>query len=159
VLLLFNPVTFCGYSRQYPGFNVLKERFGPSDKFEIIGFPSNQFARQEPGRNDEILNGIKHVRPGNGYVPNFPMSEKIDVNGADEHPLYNFLKRSCPAPRHVFLSKAALTYEPLNARDIRWNFEKFLVDGTTGIPFRRYDSGIEPADLVDDIQTLLDRLS
>lgn len=61
--------------------------------FKILGFPCNQFGRQEPGENpDEILNGLKYVRPGNGFKPVFPLMEKLDVNGAKQHQMYTYLK-------------------------------------------------------------------
>ena len=63
--------------------------------FDILAFPCNQFGLQEPGENDEILNGIKYVRPGSGYEPKFEIAVKIDVNGPGEHPLYTYLKVRC----------------------------------------------------------------
>ncbi|RXG69174.1 Glutathione peroxidase 6 [Armadillidium vulgare] len=70
--------------------NALQETY---TNFSIIGFPCNQFWKQEPGANGtEILNGIKHVRPGGGFLPNFLLLKKIEVNGDNEHPLYTYLK-------------------------------------------------------------------
>jgi len=132
---------------------VLKEKF--NDNLEIIGFPCNQFWMQEPSLNHEMLNGIKYVRPGNGFVPNFPITAKIDVNGEHEHPLYSFLKRSCPPTQVKFAYKNYLYWEKFHERDIRWNFEKFLIDPRTGMPWRRYDPSVEPVDLVDDVNCLL----
>lgn len=74
--------------------NVLKDRFsnGTCD-FEILAFPCHQFGREEPGKNEyEVLNGLKYVRPGYGYVPNFPLFNKSDVNGVNESGIYTFLK-------------------------------------------------------------------
>ena len=82
---------------QYPQMNALRDKLNghfDGSLFEILGVPNNQFGLQEPGHNDEILNGLKYVRPGGGYVPNFLMTTKSDVNGPDEHPLYTFLKVS-----------------------------------------------------------------
>lgn len=63
--------------------------------FDVLGFPSNQFGTQEPGSTpDEIMNGLKYVRPGNGFVPMFKLFEKGDVNGAKENPLFTHLKVS-----------------------------------------------------------------
>ena len=61
----------------------------------VVGFPSNNFGLQEPAKNPEILNGVKHVRPGGGFVPNFELMSKGDVNGENEHPLFTFLKVNC----------------------------------------------------------------
>lgn len=184
-------------------FNVLKEKF--HGKLEIIGFPCNQFWLQEPSLNpvsqsrvqivckstsneicsQEIMNGIKYVRPGGGFVPNFPIAAKIEVNGHNEHPLYSFLKRSCPPNEINFADKKYLYWDEFHERDIRWNFEKFLIDPKTGelrntlvapaswrrallfylpfiiiyyaigTPWRRYYAGVEPVDLVDDVDCLL----
>ncbi|GFS62416.1 glutathione peroxidase 6 [Trichonephila clavipes] len=123
--------------------------------FEVLGFPCNLFGKQEPGGNgEEILNGIRHVRPGNGFLPNFPVFKKIDVNGANEHPLYTFLKQYCPPTRDEFVDQAKLFYTPLRNRDIRWNFEKILVD-RTGMPVMRYDPSTKPEDIAKDIEYLM----
>ena len=74
----------------YGGLNAPIETFAPH--FDILGFPCNQFGMQEPGHNHEILNAIRYVRPGGGYIPNFNLSQKVDVNGDTAHPLFNFLK-------------------------------------------------------------------
>ncbi|KAJ8317002.1 hypothetical protein KUTeg_004906, partial [Tegillarca granosa] len=77
---------------QYLALNALQHKYGHHG-FKIIGVPSNIFRFQEPGMNGtEILHGIKSVRPGDGFVPNFPLTEKVDVNGQYEHPLYTYLK-------------------------------------------------------------------
>ena len=60
--------------------------------FSVLEFPCNQFGYQEPGTNQEILNGLKYVRPGNGFQPNFPFFEKVEVNGDKEDRIYTFLK-------------------------------------------------------------------
>ncbi|GIY14720.1 glutathione peroxidase 3 [Caerostris extrusa] len=110
---------------------------------------------QEPGGNGlEILNGIQYVRPGNGFVPNFPIFQKIDVNGEKEHPLYTFLKQYCPPTRDEFYDQKKLYYTPMRNRDIRWNFEKILVD-RSGMPVRRYDPSTKPDDISKDIQLML----
>uniref|UniRef100_A0A4X2KHE5 glutathione peroxidase n=1 Tax=Vombatus ursinus TaxID=29139 RepID=A0A4X2KHE5_VOMUR len=103
----------------------------------ILGFPSNQFGKQEPGQNSEILPALKHVRPGGGFVPNFQLFEKGDVNGEKEQKFYTFLKNSCPAPSELVGTPRNLFWEPLKAHDIRWNFEKFLV-GPDGVPIMRW---------------------
>ncbi|CAG2167208.1 unnamed protein product [Oppiella nova] len=116
-------------------------------------------ASQEPGANAaEILNGIKYVRPGNGFEPNFMVSKKIDVNGLKEHPLYSYLKRSCPSTQSDFSNREKLFYDKLHERDVRWNWEKFLIHPITGQPIKRYDASYEPHLIAPDImRTALNR--
>lgn len=85
------------YTMQYLQLNVLIENYNSTGhcSLEIIGFPCNQFGLQEPGENEyEILNGLKYVRPGNGYTPNFPLVEKRDVNGEKQDKIFTYLKVS-----------------------------------------------------------------
>ncbi|KAL3205205.1 hypothetical protein MRX96_011109 [Rhipicephalus microplus] len=101
--------------------------------------------QQEPGGSgEEILAGIRYVRPGNDYVPNFRLVQKLDVNGETQHPLFEFLKSRCPSPVSKFRSKDNLFYSPQDSADIRWNFEKFLV-GRDGTPLRRYEPQLPAA--------------
>ncbi|KAI6221958.1 Glutathione peroxidase [Aphelenchoides fujianensis] len=95
VVLVINVATFCAYTQQYTDFNPLIEKNrGNGDDFAIVAFPCNQFYLQEPAENHEIMNGITHVRPGNGWKPhrNLHIYGKVEVNGANHHPLYEFLK-------------------------------------------------------------------
>uniref|UniRef100_A0A673JP35 Glutathione peroxidase n=1 Tax=Sinocyclocheilus rhinocerous TaxID=307959 RepID=A0A673JP35_9TELE len=103
--------------------------------FNILGFPCNQFGMQEPGKNNEILSALKYVRPGNGFVPNFQLFEKVDVNGVNEHALFTFLKLYID---QMFFGNPTnrLFWEPLKINDIKWNFEKFLV-GPDGRPSKQ----------------------
>ncbi|CAL1287274.1 unnamed protein product [Larinioides sclopetarius] len=100
------------------------------------------------------MNGIRYVRPGNGFLPNFPLFKKIDVNGETEHPLYTFIKDNCPPTRDDFVDQTKLFYTPMKNRDIRWNFEKILVDHT-GMPVMRYDPSVQPSDIAKDIDYLV----
>nr|CAD7596114.1 unnamed protein product [Timema genevievae] len=110
--------------------------------------------RQEPGANaSEISNGIRHVRPGNGFNPNFLLFKKIDVNGEKEQPLFTYLKKQCPPTRNGFAESKNLFYSPLMNNDIRWNFEKFLVN-RQGVPVKRYDPSTIPDDIHNDILEL-----
>uniref|UniRef100_A0A8C5MKA8 Glutathione peroxidase n=1 Tax=Leptobrachium leishanense TaxID=445787 RepID=A0A8C5MKA8_9ANUR len=113
-------------------------QYSCSNGFVILGFPCNQFGLQEPGNNEEILPGLKHVRPGGGFVPNFQMFEKGDINGKKEQKVYTFLKNSCP-PVGTSLGNPLnrLFWDSLKTNDVKWNFEKFLV-GPDGQPLRRW---------------------
>ncbi|CAM9735768.1 unnamed protein product [Lampetra fluviatilis] len=120
---------------QYWDLNALHSHL---PEFQVLAFPSNQFGKQEPGSKEEILPGLKHVRPGKGFEPNFPIFKKGDVNGAEEQPLYTYLKTSCPPVGDSFGNPhGRLFYEPLRLSDVKWNFEKFLVSAA-GRPVRRY---------------------
>ncbi|XP_072144688.1 glutathione peroxidase-like [Dermacentor andersoni] len=120
--------------------------------------------QEEPGKNSEILNGIRYVRPGNNFTPNFPLMEKVAVNGITEHPLFTFLKPSigdvfgsrCPSPVSGFQPKEMLFYAPQDSSDIRWNFEKFLI-GRNGTPLRQYESDFLPLSMALDIAEVIAR--
>lgn len=154
VLLVVNVAGFWGFTPQYLALNALKERY-ENQPFEILGFPSNQFGLQEPGANaSEILAVLKYIRPGDGFVPNFDMFAKSEVNGDNENPIYTFLKGGCPPPVQDFVPKAKLFYDPLHSDDIRWNFAKFLVN-MKGQPLARYPEFLDPLDMIPHIDTLL----
>uniref|UniRef100_A0A9L0INL3 Glutathione peroxidase n=2 Tax=Equus asinus TaxID=9793 RepID=A0A9L0INL3_EQUAS len=119
-----------------PQLNALQEEFAPFG-LVILGFPSNQFGKQEPGENSEIPLTLKYVRPGGGFVPNFQLFEKGDVNGEKEQKFYTFLKNACPPTSELLGSPDRLFWEPMKIHDIRWNFEKFLV-GPDGKPIMRW---------------------
>uniref|UniRef100_A0A452RA89 Glutathione peroxidase n=1 Tax=Ursus americanus TaxID=9643 RepID=A0A452RA89_URSAM len=116
--------------------NALHEELKPFGVV-VLGFPCNQFGKQEPGKNSEILSGLKYVRPGGGFVPNFQLFEKGDVNGEKEQKVFTFLKNSCPPTSDLLGSSNQLFWEPMKVHDIRWNFEKFLV-GPDGVPVMRW---------------------
>uniref|UniRef100_H3C2F2 Glutathione peroxidase n=1 Tax=Tetraodon nigroviridis TaxID=99883 RepID=H3C2F2_TETNG len=130
--------------------NALQEELGYTG-FLILGFPSNQFGKQEPGAPSEILPGLKYVRPGNGFVPNFQLFEKNDVNGENEQGVYTFLKNSCPPVGGDLGNYAGrLFWEPMKISDIKWNFEKFLV-GPDGKPVMRWHPSIQVSEVRADI--------
>jgi len=157
VLLVVNLASFWGYTPQYYSLNALSEKYA-DQPFKILGFPCNQFLRQEPGANaSEIFAVLKHVRPGDGFVPNFEMFAKSDVNGKDENPIYTFLKSRCPSVRKEFQASYKLYYEPYHQDDIRWNFEKFLLNHK-GEPVRRYDESLDPKEIIPDIDNLLEQM-
>lgn len=90
-------------------------------------------------------------------MPKFPLTERIDVNGVNQHLIYKFLKRCCPSTRTRFnANEEKLLYKPKNARDIRWNFEKFLIHPITGYPVKRYDQKFLPDRIIPDIDRLLE---
>ncbi|XP_008061970.1 epididymal secretory glutathione peroxidase isoform X1 [Carlito syrichta] len=135
-VLFVNVATYCGLTVQYPELNALQEELKPFG-LVVLGFPCNQFGKQEPGENTEILPGLKYVRPGGGFVPNFQLFEKGNVNGEKEQKVFTFLKHSCPHPSEILGSFTYISWEPIKVHDIRWNFEKFLV-GPDGVPVMRW---------------------
>uniref|UniRef100_A0A8C0CUJ3 Glutathione peroxidase n=1 Tax=Balaenoptera musculus TaxID=9771 RepID=A0A8C0CUJ3_BALMU len=134
--VLFVNVATYGLAAQYPELNALQEELKPFGVV-VLGFPCNQFGKQEPAKNSEILLGLKYVRPGGGFVPNFQLFEKGDVNGEKEQKVFSFLKNSCPPTSDFLGSSSQLFWEPMKVQDIRWNFEKFLV-GPDGVPIMRW---------------------
>uniref|UniRef100_A0A8D8W3H9 Glutathione peroxidase n=1 Tax=Cacopsylla melanoneura TaxID=428564 RepID=A0A8D8W3H9_9HEMI len=125
---------------------ALQAKYG-HEEFEVLAFPCNQFRLQEPGSNGtEIMNSVRWVRPGNNFNPGFQFFNKIQVNGEYEHPLYTFMKNSCPPTRDGYRSPITdLYYKPILVSDVRWNFEKFLIDHR-GKPIYRFDATTSPTD-------------
>uniref|UniRef100_A0A9J7ZXJ9 Glutathione peroxidase 1 n=1 Tax=Cyprinus carpio carpio TaxID=630221 RepID=A0A9J7ZXJ9_CYPCA len=127
----------------------------------ILGAPCNQFGHQENAKNDEILLSLKYVRPGNGFEPNFQLLEKLEVNGANAHPLFVFLKEKLPQPSDDSVSLMGdpkfIIWSPVNRNDVSWNFEKFLI-GPDGEPFKRYSRRFLTIDIEADIKELLKRM-
>jgi glutathione peroxidase len=124
-VLIVNTASKCGYTPQYEDLQSLYKEYG-GDKFVILGFPCNQFMGQEPGSNEEIAEFCKK-----NYGVSFPMMDKIDVKGDDQHPVY-----------------AWLTDKALNGVDdasVSWNFNKFLVD-EKGNWVAHYSSRTNPMD-------------
>lgn len=133
VVLVVNTASKCGLTPQYEGLEDLYKTFN-NKEFTILGFPCNQFLGQEPGTSEEILYFCT-----NKYNITFPMFEKIEVNGDNAHPLYVFLKLQ----------------QPIDGKnDIRWNFEKFLID-KKGNVVKRYSPKTKPADIKADIENLM----
>jgi len=130
------------------------DKYGPLG-FTVLGFPCNQFGGQEPGDNDEILNCLKYVRPGNGFVPNFPLFQKIRVNGATQDPMWIWMKSQCGFPPQSEIGAwPYIVWNPVTAYDITWNFEKFLF-AKGGLVYKRYGPGTLPLSMEADIVTLL----
>jgi len=133
VALVVNTASACGFTPQYAGLQRLYEKYG-SD-FVVLGFPCNQFGAQEPGGNAEIQNFCD-----TRFNVSFPMFEKIDVNGKDAHPLFQYLKKETPGI--------------LGSEAIKWNFTKFLID-RSGKPVKRFAPTAKPEDIEEDIQKLM----
>jgi len=134
VLLIVNVASRCGFTPQYRGLEELYERFGKSG-FEVLGFPCNQFGKQEPGTDSEIR-GFCDLQ----YGVRFPLFSKVDVNGPGTHPLYEFLKKAKPGF--------------LGTKRIKWNFTKFLID-RNGRPLKRYSPQTTPQAIEKDVQKAL----
>ena len=133
-VLVVNTASKCGFTPQYEGLEKLYEE--NKDKgLVILGFPCNQFGKQEPGDASEI--GQFCMK---NYGVSFPMFEKIEVNGANAHPLYNWLKDEAPGV--------------LGTRNIKWNFTKFLID-KNGTVVERFAPAKKPADLAAPIGKVL----
>ena len=136
VLLIVNVASKCGLTPQYTGLENLHEKL--TDRgFAVLGFPCNQFGEQEPGSAEEIATFCSA-----SYGVTFPLFEKADVNGPNRQPLYDVL--------------TPLADSEGNTGDIRWNFEKFLVD-RNGEPVKRFSPLVEPDndELIESIETLL----
>ena len=134
VLVIVNTASKCGLTPQYEGLEALYQQY--KDKgLVILGFPCNQFMGQEPGSAEDIQNFCSTK-----YNVTFPLFEKIEVNGDNANPLYKFLKLKVPLET--------------DKNDIRWNFEKFLID-RNGNPVKRFSPKTKPAELAADIELLL----
>jgi glutathione peroxidase len=121
--LLVNVASKCGLTPHYAGLQRLQDTYADRN-FSVVGFPCNQFMGQEPGTPEEIAEFCS-----TNYQVSFPISEKIDVNGAQRHPLYAELTKAADAEGHD--------------GDIRWNFEKFLVAGD-GTVIQRFPPQTDP---------------
>jgi len=142
---------------QYADWNAIKEEFN-TELFDVLAIPSNHFSLQEPGGNDNIMNGLEHVRPGSGFVPNYVVAGKSNINGAEQEALYTFLKGACPGTTEAIGDTSGFYWTPIRQADITWNFEKFLISAE-GKPVRRYNPSTSPYDLRDDIQEQLDLIT
>lgn len=133
-LLIVNTASACGFTPQFAGLEALHKTYADQG-LVVLGFPCNQFGAQDKGSNDEISEFCQL-----NYGVSFPMMAKIDVNGAQAHPLYQWLVKEAPG----FLGTKA----------IKWNFTKFLV-GKDGQVLKRYAPTDTPASLTQDIEAAL----
>lgn len=137
--------------------NELMEKYS-SKGLSILGFSSNQFGHQENCTTGEVLDQLKHIRPGNGFVPKIEMMGKVDVNGNNADPLFKFLKEKLPLPSDDTVSfldnPDFIIWRPVQRSDIAWNFEKFLID-RSGVPVKRFSKKFFTKDIAEDIEKLL----
>jgi glutathione peroxidase len=133
VLLIVNTASACGFTPQYKGLEALHQKLNPRG-FSVLGFPCNQFGSQEPGDAKQIEQFC-----ASNYAISFPMFAKIDVNGNNAHPLYQFLKNQ----------KSGLL-----GSSIKWNFTKFLVD-RSGKVVARHAPTANPEGLTKEVEALL----
>ncbi len=133
VMLIVNVASKCGFTNQYDGLEELYKSYVKKG-LVVLGFPCNQFAGQEPGTEEEIMNFCRL-----NYGVTFPMFAKVEVNGNDAHPLYVHLKKQCPGL--------------LGSGSIKWNFTKFLVD-REGTVAKRF----APSKKISEIESEMSRL-
>lgn len=134
VILIVNTASACGLTPQYAGLQELHNQY--HDKGLVIaGFPCNQFGGQEPGSPQQIQDGCLV-----NYGVKFLMTEKVEVNGDNASPIFEYLKNALPGI--------------MGLKDIKWNFTKFLID-KSGQPFKRFAPTDEPSSMIGAIEALL----
>jgi glutathione peroxidase len=133
-LLIVNVASRCGFTPQYAGLEALYRRYRDRG-FTVLGFPCNQFGHQEPGDEQEIRRFCSTE-----YDVTFPLFAKVDVNGGQAHPLYQYLKKAAPGV--------------LGSEAIKWNFTKFLAD-PYGRVVKRYAPNDPPEALAASIEAVL----
>jgi glutathione peroxidase len=153
VLLIVNVASKCGLTPQYEGLESLY-REDKDRGLEILGFPCNQFKEQEPGSNQEIQEFCTST-----YDVTFPVFAKIEVNGPDADPLYQWLRARAPGdfgPQYGGFYEAISKIQPgaEGTDDIKWNFTKFLI-GRDGEVIKRYEPPVLPADIKADLENYL----
>ena len=134
VLLIVNTASACGFTPQFGGLETLWKTYRERG-LVVLGFPSNEFGKQDPGSNDEIASFCEM-----NYGVSFPMMEKVEVNGAQAHPLFKWLTKEAPGL--------------LGSTGIKWNFTKFLV-GRDGKVIKRYAPTDKPESITKDIEAAL----
>ena len=134
VMLIVNTASACGFTPQFTGLEKLHQQYGPQG-LAVIGFPCNQFASQDPGDNEQIAGFCQR-----NYGVSFQMMGKIEVNGPDAHPLYQWLKQEAPGF--------------LGTEGIKWNFTKFLI-GRDGRVIKRYAPQDTPEKIAKDVEAAL----
>lgn len=162
-LLIVNVASHCNSTtKAYVQLNELAQRF---PDLVIIGCPCNQFGHQENLNGEEIYQSLRYIRPGGGFEPVFQLTEKIEVNGANAHALFNYLRIALPypsdrtlldemsTPSGVFSHPMRLIWMPVTRADVSWNFEKFLIS-PDGTPFKRYSPQLDFTGMIEDVKFL-----
>ena len=134
VLLIVNTASQCGFTKQYKGLEELYQSYG-SKGFKVLGFPCNQFGQQEPDGDDKIAQFCEL-----NFGVTFPLFKKVDVNGDDASPLFDYLKGEAKGI--------------IGTKSIKWNFTKFLVN-REGKVLKRFSPTDKPASIKRDIEALL----
>ncbi|MEK4442054.1 MULTISPECIES: glutathione peroxidase [Niallia] len=134
ILLIVNTASKCGFTPQFKELQELYQMY-KEEGFVVLGFPSNQFMSQDPGTNEEIKSFCEV-----NYGVTFPMFAKIDVNGKEADPLYQYLTKEAPGA--------------LGVKAIKWNFTKFLID-RNGNVVDRYAPSTSPSEIKADIEKLI----
>jgi glutathione peroxidase len=134
VMLIVNTASNCGFTPQYQGLQALYEKF-QAQGLVVFGFPCNQFGAQEPGSSNDIQSFCQ-----TRFGVTFPLSQKVDVNGSNAHPLYQYLVAAKPGI--------------LGLKDVKWNFTKFLVN-KKGEVVKRYAPTDTPESIAKDVESLL----
>ena len=155
VLMIVNTASKCGFTPQYDGLEALYQKY-KDQGFVIVGFPCDQFAHQEPGSDEEIA---EFCRINHGVT--FPLMKKIDVNGKDAHPIFEYLKSQAPTEEYKGL-KAKATHAMLKGisksvekdSDILWNFTKFLIN-RDGSVVKRFAPTETPESMEEAIKAML----
>ena len=155
VLLIINTASKCGFTPQFDGLEQLNEKYRDRG-LVCIGFPCNQFAQQDPGTDGEIQEFCRL-----NYGVSFQIMKKVDVNGPEAHPVFEYLKSQAPTEEYKGLKAkgAAVLFKTISKSvekdsDIKWNFTKFLIsrDGTT---VERFAPTTEPDKIESAIEALL----
>ena len=134
LLLIVNTASQCGFTPQFAGLEKLWQTYRDRG-LVVMGFPSNEFGRQDPGSNAEIASFCQL-----NYAVSFPMMAKVEVNGGGAHPLFQWLKTEAPGL--------------LGSKAVKWNFTKFLI-GRDGQVIKRYAPQDKPERLAADIEAAL----
>jgi len=134
LLLIVNTASECGFTPQYKGLEEVYKQFHERG-VEVLGFPCNQFGKQEPGTEADIGAFCEK-----NFGVTFPMFAKVNVNGGDAHPLFKHLKKEAPGL--------------MGTQAIKWNFTKFLIN-KDGSVYKRYAPQTKPEEIVGDIERLL----
>jgi glutathione peroxidase len=156
LLLIVNVASKCGLTPQYEGLEALYRDF-KDNGLQIVGFPCNQFGGQEPGTDAEIQDFC-----ATSYSVSFPVFAKVDVNGPDADPLYQYLRAEDPGyfgpdtvgAERLYAHVRATSPDSLGTDDIKWNFTKFLV-GRDGEVIKRYEPVVTPEAIGKELTDLL----